>query len=96
MIVGLFHPGATVSNLKNSLAFYGETLGITDIKNQFSDQPYLAEVTGLPGAKLNIGFLRLSDDGFPLELIDPVNDNCKEAPLLIVVPPSTDPKAVGF
>jgi catechol 2,3-dioxygenase-like lactoylglutathione lyase family enzyme len=70
MIVGLFHFGATVSNLEKTLEFFGSKLGITNIKSQLSDQPYLAKVTGLPDAKLKIGFLRIEGDDFPLEVIE--------------------------
>ncbi len=70
MIVGLFHFGATVGSLEETLDFYASKLGITDIKSQMSDQPYLAKVTGLPGAKLKIGFLRIDRDDFPMEVIE--------------------------
>jgi lactoylglutathione lyase len=70
MITGIAHPGCTVSDLERSLRFYGETLGIERAQSQVSDQPYLALVTGVPGCRLKIGFVRVDGDSRPFELIE--------------------------
>jgi catechol 2,3-dioxygenase-like lactoylglutathione lyase family enzyme len=70
MITGLFHTGMTVSNLDRSLAFYGRTLGIDRFHTQVSDQPYLADVTGLPGCSLRIGFGQVEGDNAVIEILE--------------------------
>jgi lactoylglutathione lyase len=73
VISGLFHPGCTVSNLEQALAFFGQTLGLEHVRGQVSDQPYLASVTGLPGCSLKLGFARAEGDGTAFELIECVH-----------------------
>jgi catechol 2,3-dioxygenase-like lactoylglutathione lyase family enzyme len=73
MISGLFHPGCTVSNLEQALAFFGQTLGVEHVHGQVSNQPYLASVTGLPGCSLKLGFARAEGDSTPIELIECVH-----------------------
>ena len=73
MISGLFHPGCTVSNLEQALAFFGQTLGVEHVRGQVSDQPYLALVTGLPGCRLKLGFARAEGDSTAFELIECVH-----------------------
>ncbi len=70
MITGLTHPGVTVSNLENWLAFVRNVLEANHIQSQVSDQAYLSKVTGLDQAKLNIGFIRFTENTFPLEVIE--------------------------
>jgi catechol 2,3-dioxygenase-like lactoylglutathione lyase family enzyme len=70
MITGLTHPGISVSNLENWLAFIRNNLNANHISSQISDQDYLAKVTGFPGAKLKIGFIKFSEHSFPLEVIE--------------------------
>jgi len=73
MITGLTHPGITVSNLENWLAFIRNVLEANHIQSQVSDQQYLSNVTGLPNAKLKIGFVRFAENSFPLEIIEYTN-----------------------
>jgi catechol 2,3-dioxygenase-like lactoylglutathione lyase family enzyme len=70
MITGLFHTGMTIGNLERSLAFYGDTLGITRFHTQIADQPYLADVTGLPGCSLRIGFGQIQGDPSVMEILE--------------------------
>ena len=70
MITGLAHSGYTVSNLKRAVAFYGERLGVEHTRMQVSDQPYLEQVTGLPGANMKIGFVQAEGDDSALELLE--------------------------
>ena len=70
MIVGLTHSGFSVSDLDSALDFFKDKLGIEEIRSQLSDQEYLSRVTGFPGARLKIGFVRKEGDAFPLEVIE--------------------------
>lgn len=70
MITGLTHPGMTVSNLEKWLAFIRDVMEPNQIQSQISDQEYLSRVTGLDQAKLKIGFVRFSENTFPLEVIE--------------------------
>jgi catechol 2,3-dioxygenase-like lactoylglutathione lyase family enzyme len=70
MIIGLFHTGMTVNNLERSLAFYGNTLGIDRFHTQVSDQPYLADVTAIPGCSLRIGFGQIEGDTGVIEILE--------------------------
>ncbi len=70
MIIGLFHTGMTVSNLERSLVFYGHTLGIDRFHTQVADQPYLADVTGIPGCSLRIGFGQVEGDTGVVEILE--------------------------
>ena len=70
MIVGLTHSGFSVSSLDSALDFFKEKLEIEEIRSQLSDQDYLSKVTGFPGARLRIGFVRKKEDAFPLEVIE--------------------------
>jgi len=70
MIVGLTHSGFSVSDLDSALIFFKEKLQIEEIRSQLSDQDYLSSVTGFPGARLKIGFVRKEGDIFPLEVIE--------------------------
>jgi catechol 2,3-dioxygenase-like lactoylglutathione lyase family enzyme len=79
VIIGLFHPGYTVSNLEQSLQFYGQTLGIEHLQSQVSDQPYLSSVTGIAGCSLKIGFARIEGDQTPFELLEFVKPGGQQA-----------------
>jgi len=70
MISGLFHSGITVSDLEQSLEFYGGRLGIEHIRSQVSDQPYLSGVTGFPDCSLKIGFAQVEGDTSVLEIVE--------------------------
>jgi lactoylglutathione lyase len=73
MIVGLAHPGLTVSNLDAALSFFRDLLQMQDIRSQVSNQSYLEKVTGFHSACLKIGFVRQPVDCFPLEIIEYVH-----------------------
>ena len=77
MITGLTHPGISVSNLENWLAFIRNNLDANHISSQVSDQDYLEKVTGFAGAKLKIGFVRFGGHSFPLEVIEYMNPKGK-------------------
>jgi catechol 2,3-dioxygenase-like lactoylglutathione lyase family enzyme len=73
MINGLTHSGFSVSNLEFALDFFEKKLQIEEIRSQLSDQEYLSQVTGFPGACLKIGFVRKTGDVLPLEVIEYLN-----------------------
>jgi|GEM_PF-155745 len=73
MINGLTHSGFSVSNLETALDFFEKKLQIEEIRSQLSDQEYLSQVTGFPGASLKIGFVRKTGDVLPLEVIEYLN-----------------------
>lgn len=71
MATGIYHIGLTVVDLERSLVFYRDLLGLEVTRRQESDTPYIAQLTGLPGAHLKIAYLRPMGSQEPyLELIE--------------------------
>jgi len=70
-LTSVFHTGFTVSDIERSIVFYRDVLGMALIHRQQGTAPYLATVTGFPGARLQMAFLKISpDDPQVLELLE--------------------------
>ena len=69
-LTSVFHTGFTVSDIDRSIAFYRDALGMQLVHRQEGTAPYLATVTGFPGVRLQMAFLKiLPDDPHVLELL---------------------------
>ena len=69
-LTSVFHTGFTVGDIERSIAFYRDTLGMVLVHRQEGTAPYLAAVTGFPGVRLHMAFLKISpDDPHVLELL---------------------------
>jgi catechol 2,3-dioxygenase-like lactoylglutathione lyase family enzyme len=66
---GLDHVSVTVASIDASLRFYSELLGLAVRDRSESSEPYLARITGFPGARLRFADLELPD-GHLVELIE--------------------------
>lgn len=65
------HTGFTVSNLARSLGFYRDLLGLQVLGEQIGTAPYLSSVTGFPGVRLNMAFVKApGEDEHILELLE--------------------------
>jgi len=67
------HTGFTVANLERSLSFYRDVLGLEVVGEQLGTADYLATVTGFPGVRLQMAFLRAPGDDHILELLEYVS-----------------------
>ncbi|MBI2939015.1 MAG: VOC family protein [Chloroflexi bacterium] len=68
------HTGFTVSNLERSLAFYRGMLGMEVVAQQVGSAEYLSKVTGFPGVRLNMAFVKVpGEDDHVLELLEYVS-----------------------
>jgi catechol 2,3-dioxygenase-like lactoylglutathione lyase family enzyme len=65
----LVHVGMTVSDLRASVQFWKDFLGIEPLWTRVFDDEYLAGVTGYPGVSLDAAILELPD-GTMLELLE--------------------------
>lgn len=72
-IRGAHHTGFTVANLERSLTFYRDVLGLEVIGEQLGTAEYLSAVTGFPGVRLKLGFLKAPGDDHILELLEYVS-----------------------
>lgn len=72
-VVAMNHTSFTVSDLERSIAFYRDVLGFELLRTIRRRQPWIAEMTGFPGADLKIGVLQLGDREHLLELIEYVS-----------------------
>lgn len=69
-----YHTGLTVRDLERSIAFYGGLLGLEVARRQESATPYIARLTGVPGAHLKVAYLRPCGGAGPfLELLEYVS-----------------------
>lgn len=66
-ITGVNHTSFTVSNLDQAVAFFRDVLGATVVSVGDRPREYSERVTGIPGARLYIGYVELG--GHRLELI---------------------------
>lgn len=65
------HTGFTVANLDRSLAFYCDVLGLELLTKQTGTADYLSSVTGFPGIRLEMAFLKVpGEDDHILELLE--------------------------
>lgn len=68
------HTGFTVANLERSVAFYRDVLGLRVVAEQLGTAEYLGSVTGFPGVRLKMAFIKASDeDDHLLELLEYVS-----------------------
>ncbi len=68
MILGTRHTGLVVRDLKTSLAFYKDVLGLQEWKRAVEEGAYIETVVGISGVRLEWVKLRAAD-GSVLELI---------------------------
>lgn len=67
---GFVHSGITVKNLKKSLQFYTETLGLKLLRRQTNDSDYIHDIVRIEGLeKIEIAFIEVPD-GMVLELLE--------------------------
>jgi len=67
---GVYHVGLTVRDIERSIDFYCGLLGLELAWRQESETPYISQLTGLPGTKLRVAYLRPSgSDGPFIELL---------------------------
>jgi catechol 2,3-dioxygenase-like lactoylglutathione lyase family enzyme len=69
----VYHTGFTVSDIERSVAFYRDVLGMRLVGRQTGSAPYLAQVTGFPGVRLEIALLQPAAGGSMLELLQYVS-----------------------
>ncbi len=69
MKTAIHHVGLTVKDIDRSIQFYSEVLGCTVIERMESDDPDIATITGLSGARVIAADLRLPN-GDELELVE--------------------------
>jgi catechol 2,3-dioxygenase-like lactoylglutathione lyase family enzyme len=69
-ISGLNHTSFTVSSLERSIAFYRDVLGLELEATWERNAPWIAEMTGLAGARLRLAALRVPQTEHVLELIE--------------------------
>ena len=75
------HTGFVVSNMKRSLAFYRDQLGLEIERDQILEGEFISELVGYPDAKLHIIYLGLGDMKHSVELIEYLNPRGNAAPL---------------
>ena len=63
------HFNFTVADMDRALAFWRDALGLEVLNDWVSEADYLAEITGYPGVRLRLAFLRLPGTEARLELI---------------------------
>ena len=71
MITGVNHTSFTVSDVERSVSFYRGLLGMELISLAERDPAFAEKVTGIPGARLKVGYLQAP--GHRLELIQYFN-----------------------
>jgi catechol 2,3-dioxygenase-like lactoylglutathione lyase family enzyme len=69
----VYHTGFTVSDIERSVSFYRDVLGMRLVRRQTGTAPYLAQVTGFDGVRLEIALLQPQDGGTMLELLQYVS-----------------------
>lgn len=69
-VLGFVHSGITVKNLKISLEFYTNILGLKKIHEQKNDTDYIYKIVEIPGLKaIKVAFLKIPD-GNIIELLE--------------------------
>ena len=64
------HVGFQVSDLERSIEYYRDIIGMELVDHLVRDEPYLAQVTGYPGIRLDIALLVEPNSRVMLELIE--------------------------
>ena len=67
------HTGFVVSDMERSLAFYRDTLGLTEELNAIREGDFISQVVGYPDARLHIVYLGTGDMKHSVELIQYLN-----------------------
>lgn len=72
MIGKLTHVGITVSNMENSMKFYGDVLGLKFASSMIMEGHNVEILTGIKDAKLKVVYFNSYEDlqGPPIELIE--------------------------
>jgi catechol 2,3-dioxygenase-like lactoylglutathione lyase family enzyme len=68
--MGFGHAGVQVSDLERSRAYYRDVIGLVELERLTRDEPYLSQVTGYDGVRLEIALLAERESGVILELIE--------------------------
>jgi lactoylglutathione lyase len=69
-VVGSVHTGFHVADLKRSIAFYVDDLGLQLRARRVVDAPYVRELVGYPTAELHQAFIDIPGSAHGLELIE--------------------------
>jgi lactoylglutathione lyase len=68
--VGFGHAGIQVSDLERSRRYYRDVIGLVELERLTRDEPYLSQVTGYDGVRLEIVLLAEPATGVILELVE--------------------------
>jgi catechol 2,3-dioxygenase-like lactoylglutathione lyase family enzyme len=68
--VGFGHAGVQVSDLERSRSYYRDIIGLVELERLTRDEPYLSQVTGYDGVRLEIALLVEPATGVILELVE--------------------------
>ncbi|WP_158737259.1 VOC family protein [Alteribacillus sp. YIM 98480] len=70
-VIGFYHAGITVKNLKESLQFYCDWLGFELLSRQDVDQNYIFNIVGVHDLnKIKIAFLKIPGSHTLIELLE--------------------------
>jgi len=69
IVKGYRHTGITCNDLKKSLEFYRDYLGLEVIQDFWDNSSYINEITGIKDANIHMIKLK-ADDGTIIELVD--------------------------
>lgn len=69
-VVGAWHTGFQVANLKRSIAFYRDLLGFEVVWQRVVDAPYIGELVNYPGLELHQAMLSIPGSEHCVELLD--------------------------
>tara|TARA_B100001971_G_C18028316_1_gene451190 strand:+ start:150 stop:596 length:447 start_codon:yes stop_codon:yes gene_type:complete len=72
LVIGYRHTGIIVKNMKESLYFYRDILGLEVIQEFFDDSEYINKITGITNANVHAIKLK-SEDETILEIIEYTN-----------------------
>jgi catechol 2,3-dioxygenase-like lactoylglutathione lyase family enzyme len=75
----LDHIGLSVDDLQTAVGFWTAFLGTAPVVRRIYDADYIADLTGFPGARLDIAIYDFSED-VQLELIEYLNEPRSERP----------------
>lgn len=67
---GFGHVGFQVSDLERSRAYYRDIIGLVEVQRMTREEPYLSQVTGYEGVRLEIALLAERSSGVILELVE--------------------------
>lgn len=69
-VVGAWHTGFQVADLKRSLSFYRDLLGFREVWQRVVTDDYIGTLVGYPGVELHQALLRIPGSDHHLELLD--------------------------